>query len=37
VVAIEIYASMAGAPAKLQQNASTESCGIVALWTGSRR
>lgn len=37
VAAIEIYASAISAPVELQRNAGTESCGIIALWTGSRQ
>lgn len=37
VAAVEVYSSIAAAPAELQRNASPRACGIVALWTGSRR
>ena len=37
VAGVEIYSSLAAAPAELQRNAAPEACGIVALWTGSRR
>lgn len=36
VAAIEIYPSAAGAPPEIQRAAGTESCGIVAIWTGDR-
>lgn len=36
VAAIEIYATAASAPAELQRVAGPTSCGIIALWTGSR-
>ncbi len=37
IVAIEMYASMAAAPVELIRAADPESCGLIALWTGSRR
>ncbi|HVH39696.1 MAG TPA: carboxypeptidase-like regulatory domain-containing protein [Gemmatimonadaceae bacterium] len=38
VAAIEIYGSMASAPVELQRAAGNSGgCGLVALWTGSRR
>jgi hypothetical protein len=38
VAAIEIYASSMQAPIELQRAVgNSQSCGIVALWTGSRR
>lgn len=37
VAAIEIYSSIASAPAELQRNAGPSGCGIVALWTGPRQ
>jgi hypothetical protein len=37
VAAIEIYASVAGAPPELLRNVSGEACGLVVVWTGSRR
>jgi hypothetical protein len=37
VMAIEVYPSTANAPAELQRASGRGSCGIVALWTGSRR
>ncbi len=37
IAAIEMYASLASAPAELQRTAQPESCGLIALWTGSRR
>ncbi len=37
VVAIEMYGSLSAAPAELLQAAGPESCGLIALWTGSRR
>lgn len=37
VAAIEIYASTASIPAELQRVAGNVQCGLVAIWTGSRR
>lgn len=37
LVAVEIYSSIAGAPAELQRNAPPYACGLVVVWTGSRR
>jgi hypothetical protein len=37
VMAIEIYPSMANAPAELVPLTGGGSCGIIALWTGQRR
>lgn len=37
VAAIEIYSSIAAAPAELQRNAGPSGCGIIALWTGTRQ
>lgn len=37
VTAIELYGSMASAPAELVRAARSESCGLVAFWTGARR
>lgn len=37
VTAVEIYASAASVPVELQRNMSSESCGLVAFWTGARR
>lgn len=37
VVAVEIYPSMANAPAELVSVSGRGSCGIVAIWTGSRQ
>ncbi len=37
VVAIEIYSSIANAPAELQRNAPPYACGLVVVWTGRRR
>ncbi len=37
VVAIEMYGSMAAAPVELVQASDAESCGLIALWAGSRR
>jgi hypothetical protein len=38
IAAIEIYGSMAAAPVELQRAAGTSAgCGVVAIWTGSRR
>ena len=37
IAAIEIYASVASIPAELQRTAGNVQCGLVAIWTGSRR
>lgn len=37
IAAVEIYGSAAAAPVELQQVAGAAGCGIVAIWTGSRR
>lgn len=37
VMAIEIYGSSISAPAELLRSAGLASCGIVAIWTGSRK
>lgn len=37
VAAIEIYASVASIPSELQRSAGNVQCGLVAIWTGSRR
>jgi hypothetical protein len=37
VAAIEIYSSVAGAPPELLRNTPGETCGLVVVWTGSRR
>ncbi len=37
VAAIEIYASVNSIPAELQRTAGNVQCGLVAVWTGSRR
>jgi hypothetical protein len=37
VAAIEIYSSVAGAPPELLRNTAGETCGLVVVWTGSRR
>jgi hypothetical protein len=37
VAAIEVYASANSIPAELQRAAGNTRCGIVAIWTGSRR
>ena len=36
VVAIEVYSSIANAPAELQRNAPPYACGLVVVWTGRR-
>jgi hypothetical protein len=36
VAAMEIYSSLAAAPAELQRHATSESCGLVVVWTGRR-
>ncbi len=37
IAAVEIYASAASAPVELQRAAGPTSCGIIAIWTGSRQ
>jgi len=37
IAAIEIYGSVGSVPAELQRSAGNIQCGLVALWTGSRR
>jgi hypothetical protein len=37
VMAIEVYASTANAPAEMQTLGGRGSCGIVAIWTGPRK
>lgn len=37
VAAIEVYASVATVPAELAQNMTSDSCGLIALWTGARQ
>ncbi len=37
IAAVEIYGSAAAAPVELQQVAGAAGCGVVAIWTGSRR
>ena len=37
VAAIEIYGSVMSAPVELQRVAGSQGCGIIAIWTGSRR
>ncbi len=37
LVAVEIYSTMAGVPAELLRNAPSYACGLVVVWTGSRR
>jgi hypothetical protein len=37
IAAVEVYGSVAAAPAELLQVAGGIGCGIVAIWTGSRR
>lgn len=36
IIAIEVYPSLANAPAELQRLSARGSCGIVAIWTGPR-
>lgn len=36
LVAVEIYATMAGVPAELLRNAPSYACGLVVIWTGRR-
>ncbi len=37
VAAVEIYPSPASVPAELQRLAGSQSCGVVAIWSGGRR
>jgi hypothetical protein len=37
VAAIEIYATVAGAPIEIQRSAGSQACGIVVIWSGSRQ
>lgn len=36
VAAVEIYSSLAAAPSEMQRHATSESCGLVVVWTGRR-